>query len=301
MRTERVTFASDGIELVGDLRVPGDASGPMPGLVFTGPFTGVRDQVAGVYADQLAEAGYVTLAFDHRNFGESGGSPRQHEDAQGKVHDLREAVTYLSKRPEVAASKIGAVGICLGGGYAVRAAAFDRRIAAVASVAGGFNSPAWFRDQMGTRAYQATLAELMREYADEPDKRIPAVALEGVASMPGDEPFAYYGTERGRSSFWRNEVTAFSTYTLLTFNTLGAASFVSPTPLLIVHGRKDDYCSPEGAQAAYEAADEPKRIVWLDTTNHIDLYDQQEYVGRAIGELADHFGRHLAGRGVSGS
>lgn len=301
MQTERVTFTSEGIELVGDLRIPSEASGPMPGLVFTGPFTGVRDQVPGVYADQLAEAGYVTLAFDHRNFGESGGSPRQHEDAQGKVHDLRDAVTYLSNRPEVDASKIGMVGICLGGGYAVRAAAFDRRVAAVASVAGGFNSPTWFRDQMGTTAYQATLAELIREYANEPDKRIAAVAEVGVAAMPGDEPYAYYGTERGRSAYWVNEVTAFTTYTLLTFDTLGAASFVSPTPLLIVHGRKDDYCSPEGAQAAYDAAGEPKRIVWLETTNHIDLYDQQEYVGRAIGELADHFGRHLAGRGVSGS
>jgi fermentation-respiration switch protein FrsA (DUF1100 family) len=301
VQTERVTFASDGIEIVGDLRVPPDTSGPLPALVFTGPFTGVRDQVVGTYADQLAEAGYVTLAFDHRNFGESGGSPRQHEDSQAKVHDLRDAVTFLSRRPEVEADKIGVVGICLGGGYAVRAAAFDRRVAAVASVAGAFNSPAWFRDQMGAAAYQATIAELAREYADDPDRRIPAVAKEGIAGMAGDEPYAYYGTDRGHTASWRNEVTAYSVFTLLTFNTLGAASFVAPTPLLIVHGRKDDYCSPEGAQAAFDAAGEPKRIVWLDTTNHIDLYDQQQYVGRAVGELADHFGRHLAGRGVSGS
>ena len=77
---ERVEWEADGLTLVGDLRVPSPAGGRAPGLVFTGPFTGVRDQVTGLYASRLAAAGYVTLAFDHRSFGESGGQPRRHED-----------------------------------------------------------------------------------------------------------------------------------------------------------------------------------------------------------------------------
>ena len=84
---ERVEFDADGIRLVGDLHAP-SASGRLPGLVLTGPFTGVRDQVSGLYAKRLAAAGYVALAFDHRNFGESGGQPRRHEDPQGKLADL---------------------------------------------------------------------------------------------------------------------------------------------------------------------------------------------------------------------
>src|ERR1700754_5199938 len=122
--TERVTFAADGIELVGDLRVAGAGA---PAVVLTGPFTGVKEQVTGTYAELLHDRGVTTLAFDHRGFGESGGRPA-HEDSQGNLSDLRAAVSLLAARPEVDAGRIGAVGVCLGGGYAVRAAASDPRV-----------------------------------------------------------------------------------------------------------------------------------------------------------------------------
>ena len=110
---QRVEFRSDGLTLVGDLRAqPGRRR---PGLVFTGPFTGTRDQVTGTYAAALAEAGYATLAFDHRTFGESGGLPRRDEDPQGKLRDLAAAVSFLRRHQQVDPDAIGAVGICLGG------------------------------------------------------------------------------------------------------------------------------------------------------------------------------------------
>ena len=86
------------------------AGGRAPGLVFTGPFTGVRDQVTGLYADRLAAAGFTTLAFDHRNFGESGGQPRRHEDPQGKLADLRAAVSFRvpARRPTRSGSALSA-------------------------------------------------------------------------------------------------------------------------------------------------------------------------------------------------
>src|SRR5512140_3068584 len=97
--SERVEFRSDGLTLVGDLRAqPGQRR---PGLVFTGPFTGTRDQVTGTYAAALAEAGYATLAFDHRSFGESGGLPRRDEDPQGKLRDLAAAVSFLRRHRQV--------------------------------------------------------------------------------------------------------------------------------------------------------------------------------------------------------
>ena len=130
MATERVEFTSQGLKLAGDLRVPDDsphgADGKLPALTLTGPLSGVKDQVVGNYAERLADAGFVTLAFDHRNFGDSEGEPRQHEDSAGKLADLRDAVGYLASRPEVDPDRIAVVGVCLGGGYAVRAARSTR-------------------------------------------------------------------------------------------------------------------------------------------------------------------------------
>src|SRR5215472_14038908 len=153
---ERVEVAADGVTLVGDLRAP-SPGGNAPGLVFTGPFTGVRDQVTGLYAERMTAAGYVTLAFDHRNFGESGGRPRRHEDPQGKLADLRAAVSLLRARPEVDPERIGAVGICLGGGYALKFAAFDPRVKVFAGIAGGYNTPYAMRSGMGPEGYRRAL------------------------------------------------------------------------------------------------------------------------------------------------
>jgi len=116
---ERVTFRSEDVGLTGEFRTSRPER-PQPGIVLTGPFTGVKEQVVGTYASILATSGFATLAFDHRGFGESGGRPC-HEDSQGKLADLRAAVSVLASRPEVDAARIGVVGVCLGGGYAVRA------------------------------------------------------------------------------------------------------------------------------------------------------------------------------------
>ncbi|HEY6424277.1 MAG TPA: dienelactone hydrolase family protein [Pseudonocardiaceae bacterium] len=114
-----VSFASTGITLARHLRIP-EGADPLPALVFTGPFTGVKEQVTGHYAAALAQRGYVTLAFDHRNIDASEGQPRQHEDAAGKLAELTDATSYLATHPAVDPQRIGCVGICLGGGYALQ-------------------------------------------------------------------------------------------------------------------------------------------------------------------------------------
>ena len=184
MRTERVTFDADGVRLVAELHLP-DEDGAAPGLVLTGPFTDVKEQVVGTYAHRMGEAGYAALAFDHRGFGESGGR-RQHEDPEGKLSDLRAAVGVLAAHPAVDADRIGLLGVCLGGGYAVRAAAFDPRVRAVAGVAGGYNSPAAFARSMGTEAYRSVLTR----FVDSGDARMPAVSKDGPAAMSGHEPWS---------------------------------------------------------------------------------------------------------------
>ena len=287
MRTERVTVDADGVTLVGDLHLP-DRDGAAPGLVLTGPFTGVKEQVVGTYARRMAEAGYAALAFDHRGFGESEGR-RQHEDPEGKLADLRAAVGFLSARPDVDADRIGLLGVCLGGGYAVRAAAFDPRVRAVAGVAGGYNSPAAFARAMGTEAYRGVLAR----FVDSGDARMPAVSADGPAAMGGHEPWEYYGTERSASPHWVNEVTAASLYSLMTLDVLSSADLLERTPLLVVHGTHDDYCSPAAAQALVDRATGPKTLEWIETTNHIELYDSEPHLDQALEKLVAFYGREL--------
>jgi len=293
---ERVEFEADGIRLAGDLYAA-SASGLMPALVLTGPFTGVRDQVTGLYAARLAAAGYVTLAFDHRNFGDSGGRPRSHEDPQGKLADLRAAVSLLRSRPEVDPDRIGTVGICLGGGYALKFAAFDPRVKAFVGVAGGYNSPYAMRAGMGTDGYRQALASLTgaAEAHDHGDdvQYLPAVAAEGEAAMAGQEPLAYYGTSRGASIGWENSVTRASIRELLTVDNMIGADFLSPTPGLIVHGVDDAYCSPDGALEAYQRMGEPKRIVWLDAHQHIELYDVEPFITQAVDAITAFLAEHL--------
>jgi uncharacterized protein len=169
---ERITFRTEGVELVGDLRLAGSGD-RRPAVALTGPLTGIKEQVTGIYAELLARAGITTLAFDHRGFGESGGR-RQHEDSQGKLADLRAAVSVLAAREEVDPARIGLAGICLGGGYAIRAAAVDPRVKAVATIAGGYNSPAHMAGAMGIDAYRAALAAALERY-----EYLPAVAPGG--------------------------------------------------------------------------------------------------------------------------
>ncbi|MDI2131456.1 alpha/beta hydrolase [Yinghuangia seranimata] len=295
---ERVSFFVEGIEIAGVLRLPEGGTGPVAGLVFTGPFTGVKEQVTGTYAARLAELGFATLAFDHRNWGESGGAPRQHEDPQGKLADLRAAVSLLRSRPEVDAARIGAVGICLGGGYALKFAAFDPRVKAFAGIAGAYNSPYAMRAGFGPEGYRQALAgfveTLERQDGGGDVEYLPAVAEEGEAAMGGAEPFAYYGTERSAAEHWRNRVTRASVREMVTVDNMAGADFLGPTPGLIVHGVEDAYCSPEGAKEAYERMADPKEIVWLDAKLHVDLYDGEPYVTQAVDATARFLREHLA-------
>lgn len=287
---ERVTFTADGITLVGNLAVTANA----PAVVLTGPFTGVKEQVVGTYATRLWERGLTTLAFDHRGFGESGGR-RAHEDSQGKLADLRAAVDLVAAHPEVDAARIAVVGVCLGGGYAVRAAAGDPRIGAVAGVAGAYNSPVRF-SAGDPEGYRRTLGGFLDRY----DEELPAVAPDGgTAAMSGPEPYAYYGTDRSAAAHWENRVTYGSLHALMTFDALGAAPLLAATPLLLVHGRRDDYCAPELAEALYADAAGPKELRWLDTTQHIELYDVEPYVTQAADAVAEFLHRHLGVPGTS--
>lgn len=292
--TTALEFPVRGQHLAAIMRTPRTRAGARtPGIVLTGPFTGVKEQAVSIYARQLADAGLATLVFDHRNFGASDGEPRQHEDSAGKLEDLRSATSALAAQPSIDAGRLGCVGVCLGGGYALRHSAFDPRIRAVAFVAAAFNDPRAMRQGMGDDGYREQMrafsAVEQRQFDIGEIEYIPAVDRDGgLAAMPGREPWDYYGTERSWAPGWTNRVTRMSVRELLTFDAAIGADFLAGTPALFIHGRHDDFCSPADADAIYQRAQTAdKEFLWLDTTNHIDLYDNPAYVNPATTRLSD--------------
>ena len=298
--TVPVEFSVRGQRVAGILRSPrGRPGAQVPGVVLTGPFTGVKEQVVSVYARLLADAGLATLVFDHRNFGASGGEPRQHEDSAAQLEDLRGATSALAGQPSVDAGRVGCVGVCLGGGYALRHSAFDPRLRAVAFVAAAFNDPRAMREGTGDAGYRdqmrAFAAIEQRQFDTGEIEYLPAVDGDGgEAAMPGREPWDYYGTERSAAPGWTNRVTRLSLRELLTFDAAIGADFLAGTPALFIHGRRDGFCSPEAADGIYRRAQSAdKEFLWLDTTNHIDLYDNPVYVGPAVARLSGWLAERL--------
>ncbi|MET8876302.1 alpha/beta hydrolase [Nocardia sp. NPDC004604] len=293
---EKVEFTSDGYRLAGDLHLP-DPGTERGAVVLTGPFSGVREQVTGFYAERFAQRGYVALSFDHRNWGDSEGLPRQHEDATAKVADLRHAVSYLAARPEVDPNKIAAGGVCLGGIYATQLAAFDPRIKAIALIAAAYNNPTLIRNRFGAVNFAALLEQFaqiaQRQFETGEIEYWPAVNPAGMpAGNPGPEPFDYYGTDRGARPGWENRCTALSVLQELTLDVEAYLPLLT-APALIVHGRGDQAIPVADAEAAFARTPEPKELLLLDTTNHIDLYDDDTYVLPAIDRAVAHFDRSL--------
>ena len=135
MSKQKITFESEGLNVVGNYFRPDDKEETsLPAVLVTGAMTGVKEQVAGSYAERIASAGFITLAIDHRHFGESEGEPRQHEDPAKKMEDFKNAVGFISTLKDVDRERIGVCGISMGGGYMLQLAAFDRRVKAVSIV-----------------------------------------------------------------------------------------------------------------------------------------------------------------------
>ena len=305
-RREPISFESDGNRLAAHLyRPPQTEPGEVtPGIVMTGPVSSVKEQTLPHYGERFADAGYTVLAFDSRGFGESEGEPRFHYDPWQIVSDYVNAAAFLMAREEIDAERVAAIGVCMGGGYAVATAARERRLAACASIAGGYDIGGTFQRAMGAEglaAYLRVANELRdRERRSGETEYIPTIAKElsddvPVAVMPVPEAYSYYErTSRDHAPTWSWKTTAGSLEPYLTFNAISQAPLVAPTPLLIVHGTTDAALPPELAQAAYEAAVGPKELIWIETHNHIELYDQDPYVSEAVGHVLGWLDRVVA-------
>jgi uncharacterized protein len=294
-RRAPVRFASDGVGLAAHLFRPAGLANrdAAPAIVMAGPASSVKEQTLPHYAERFADAGYAVLTFDSRTYGESEGQPRCYYDPSQIIADYSNAVSYLLTRDDVDHDRIALVGVCMGGGYAISTAARDKRVAAVASVAGGFDIGGTFLAEMGTERFADFVRQIndlvTREYRSGEVQYVPAIAPDlsgGLAFMPNPEAFSYYSrTSRSDAPTWENRVAVKSLQAYLAYNAAADAPLVAPTPLLIVHGTVDLFLWPEFAQRAYDAATGDKELAWIETHNHIELYDQHPLVDEATGHV----------------
>ncbi len=294
----KITFHNRyGITLAADLYVPKNATKPMPAIAVSGPFGAVKEQTSGLYAQTMAEHGFLTIAFDPSFTGESGGEPRRMASPDINTEDFLAAVDYLSNREDVDAERIGIIGICGWGGMAINAAAIDPRIkATVAStmydmskvtVEGYFGSENTPAQRMEKR--RAISAQRTEDYRTGSYKRAGGV----VDPLPDDAPwfvkdyYDYYKTPRGyhkRSGNSNDGWNVIGCQSFLNQNLLCFANEIE-TPVLLVHGEKahsryfSDYAfekmtgvKPEEGKSAKVGN---KELLIIPGAVHTDLYDNK--------------------------
>jgi fermentation-respiration switch protein FrsA (DUF1100 family) len=302
MKTD-LSFDSAGLKLAGHLYRPDNvARGPHPAIVIGHPGSGVKEQTAGLYARRLAEQGFVALTFDAAYQGESEGEPRGLEDPAHRVEDMKAATSFLSAHDMVDRGRIGALGICASGGYAMATAASDTRIKAVATVSGvdmarqfrygadGTQAPAIFRGMLDAAAAARTA-----EARGEGTGVFPLFPVtESEARAGGQhvlEGYEYYCTDRAQHPRSARTFTWNSVDRLATFDAFRFVDWISPRPLLLIVGTEAVTSWMTGE--AYMAAREPKEVFWIDGASHVDLYDKDEFVTPAVAKLASFFGSSL--------
>lgn len=290
VQREQVTFVGGGELLAGDLYLPPAGPTAAPAVVVAGSWTTVKEQMAGLYAAGLARRGIAALAFDFRGYGESGGQPRDFESPVRKIADLGSAAGFLSAHPAVDPGRIGALGICAGGGYAAVAAAGDERIRSLALVA------PWLHDaQLVAAAYGGAAAVAERREAGLAAQRtyaqtgavhyVPAVSThDPAAAMYG--PVDYYlDPERGAVTQWGNRFAVMAWPGWLGFDPIAPASLIT-APVTIVHS--PDAALPDGVRRFHDILPAKKNLLW-HTGSQFDFYDQDSHVQPALDAVTAHF------------
>jgi fermentation-respiration switch protein FrsA (DUF1100 family) len=304
-RRQRVSLTVRGESLAGHLYRPPDVRPDTrtAAVALFGPISSVKEQTVPHYAERFADAGYTALTFDPRNFGESSGEPRYRYEPAAMIEDYVGAVSYLLTRDDVDPHRVALVGVCMGGGYAVSAGARDRRVKAVVTIGGGYDIGGTFQRFLGVEGFAAYLRKIndlvQRQVETGEIQYVPAIAHSlsaevPIAAMPNEEAYSYYDrTSKADARNWSRTMTADSLPSYLAYNAIPHARLLAPTPLMVIHGTRDGQLWPEFAQQAYDAAGGDKELVWLETHNHIELYDQDPYVSEAARHAIRWLDRYL--------
>ena len=277
-----------GITLAADLYQPKNTSGKLAAIAVGGPFGAVKEQSSGLYAQTMAERGFVTLAFDPSYTGESGGEPRNVASPDINTEDFSAAVDFLGLQPNVERERIGIIGICGWGGIALNAAAVDKRIKAVVAstmydmtrvMSKGYN------DSMTLEQRTQMLEQMSRQRWADAEKGIPAYQPPYNSELKGGEAqfmvdyHDYYGTPRGYHARAVNSGNSWTQTTPLSFMNFPLLTYIaeiSPRPILLIHGEKAH--SRYFSETAYAAAAEPKELMIIKGANHVDLYDRVDVI-----------------------
>ncbi|RUM24408.1 alpha/beta hydrolase [Rhizobium vallis] len=299
---QKVSFYNKlGIMLVADLYVPknADRSARHPAIVVGHPYGGVKEQTSGLYAQTLAERGFVTIAHDASYNGESGGQPHFTASAEAFVEDFNAAVDYLGTHSFVDRQRIGLLGVCGSGGFGLAAAEIDPRIKAVATVS-MYDIGQGQRQGLAAELDNAAVKKQLREIADqrwaEVDgaPRMMAVGTPEVLtenSHPIErEFFDYYRTPRGQHPRSTTTMARTSNAPMTLFWSFPRLSWISPRPVLFITG--DQAHSKIFSEQAYAAASEPKELYVVPGAGHVDLYDRTNLIPWA--KLQSFYDQHLA-------
>jgi uncharacterized protein len=291
---ERVTFQSGGETVVGHLYIPTGVTArkQAPGVVVTGAWMTIKEQMAGVYARELAERGYVALAFDFRTWGESGGRQRSMESPTIKIADIKAAAQFLDARAET--STIGGLGICASAGYMAHAAADTPTIKSVALVAPWLHDAKIVNEVYGGPDSVAKLIKIAQEAQAKFDKTaeltlVPAAGPQGSNAVMAGVPY-YTETDRGQVQAWENTFNLASWDDWLTFDAMPAAPKLNQ-PFTIVHS--EAAAIPHGAKQFYASVTSIKTQLWIDGVSQLDFYDRETPVNASADHVAKHFGKTL--------
>ena len=269
-----------------------------PALIVGAPYGGVKEQGPCVYGNELAQRGFVVLTFDQSFMGESSGFPRHVSSPDIFVENFSAAVDYLGLQPFVDREKIGVIGICGSGGFALSAAQWDVRIKAVATLS-MYDMNVASRLGMDEKAVRAAKEQMGRQrWVDAengypeyvpffPEQPMDAVPVE--LEEPNAEWFRFYALKRGHHPNARGGFTTTSNLAMMNFPLLDYIKEISPRPILFVMG--DRAHSRFFSENAYAAANEPKELYTVADAEHIDLYDRVDRI--PFDKLGDFFLKNL--------
>ena len=304
----KVTFHNRyGITLAADLYQPKGADGKLPAIAVCGPFGAVKEQASGLYAQTMAEQGFLTLAFDPSFTGESGGQPRYMASPDINTEDFQAAVDFLSVQDKVDPDKIGIIGICGWGGLALNTAAIDTRVkATVASTMydmSRINAKGYFDAEDSEEARHAKREALSAQRTA--DYRSGSYALGGgvVDPLPEDAPFfvkdyyAYYKTPRGYHPRSLNSNGGWNVTGCISFLNQPILQYTNEirSAVLVIHGEKAHSCymSRDAFAAMMEGNPCPgnKELMLIPGAVHTDLYDQMDVI--PFDSIAAFFHKYL--------
>lgn len=294
-----VTFISHGLNCAGWLYVPADLrSGERrPAIVMAHGFSAVKEMYLDAFAERFAAAGFVTMVFDYRYQGASEGEPRGQIIPAEQHEDYRNAITWVSLRPEVDASRIGVWGSSYSGAHVLHLAAFDKRIkAAVAQVPlvnGRQNAQRLLRPDVFAQFVETLAQDRVQRYTQGAVNYIPVVAPEGEpCALPTPDSYEWFTkTAEARAPNWRNQVSLESMEKFLEYNPAANIHLIAPTPLLIVAADHDTLTPTDLALEAYQRALEPKALA-LVKGPHFGAYTEPGF-SQSAPAAVEWFKKHL--------